>query len=97
MFSLATDDLAVKPYIPYKVYYNEFVANAKGSKKSVSILRKKMEAILDSNIKIVTSMHEFGKIFLVSKCGRICIAMKARNRTENISREVKNFRKNQDI
>ena len=51
MFSLATDDLAVKPYIPYKVYYNEFVANAKGSKKSVSILRKKMEAILDSNIK----------------------------------------------
>ena len=55
MFSLATDDLAVKPYIPYKVYYNEFVANALrdniGSKKSVSILRKKMEAILDSNIK----------------------------------------------
>ena len=55
MLNLATDDLAVKPYIPHKVYYNEFVVNAlrdnKGSKKSVSILRKIMEAILDSNIK----------------------------------------------
>ena len=28
MFNLATDDLAVKPYIPHKnVYFNEFVAN----------------------------------------------------------------------
>ena len=55
MFNLASDDLAVKPYIPHKVYYNEFVVNALrdniGSKKSVSILRKIMEAILDSNIK----------------------------------------------
>ena len=27
MFNGATDDLAVKPYIPQKKYFNEFVAN----------------------------------------------------------------------
>ena len=39
MFNLATDDLAVKPYIPHKVYYNEFDVNALrdniGSKKII--------------------------------------------------------------
>ena len=28
MFNAATDDLAIKPYILTKVYFNEFVANA---------------------------------------------------------------------
>ena len=27
MFNLRTDDLAVKPYIPHKCYFNEFVVN----------------------------------------------------------------------
>ena len=27
MFNLATDNLAMKPYIPQKKYFNEFVAN----------------------------------------------------------------------
>ena len=37
------------------------------------------------------------KIFSVTNCGRKFIAMKSRNLTENISWEVKNSRKNQDI
>ena len=28
MFNAAADDLAIKPYILTKVYFNEFVANA---------------------------------------------------------------------
>ena len=28
MFNLGTDDLTVNPYMPTKVYFNEFVANA---------------------------------------------------------------------
>ena len=27
MFNLGTDNLAIKPYIPHKVYFNEFAAN----------------------------------------------------------------------
>ena len=62
MFNLASDDLAVKPYIPHKVYYNEFVVNALrdniGSKKSVSIQKNKW--VLD--IKNLGSGQKSGRI-----------------------------------